>query len=101
MESWQQHGEDGNKTNEDMRPGKGEMFAIPYGALVPKGWKNLWTAGRCASAELPVTASKVKTTRPVTTALRPETYCFMQCFLDDPAWEYDTQRKFYTDQAPS
>ena len=38
--------------NEEMRPGRGEMFAIPYGALVPKGWKNLWTAGRCASADI-------------------------------------------------
>lgn len=38
--------------NEAMRPGRGEMFSIPYGALVPKGWKNLWTAGRCASADI-------------------------------------------------
>ena len=28
------------------------MFALPYGILVPKGWKNLWTAGRCASADV-------------------------------------------------
>ena len=34
------------------RPGKGEMFAMPYGIIVPKGWKNLWTAGRCASADV-------------------------------------------------
>ena len=38
--------------NEEMRPARGEMFAIPYGSLVPKGWKNLWTAGRCASADI-------------------------------------------------
>ena len=34
------------------RPRKGEMFSLPYGMLVPKGWKNLWTAGRCASADV-------------------------------------------------
>ena len=34
------------------RPRKGEMFAMPYGILVPKGWKNLWTAGRCASTDV-------------------------------------------------
>jgi len=38
--------------NELYRPAKGEMFSIPYGAIVPKGWKNLWTAGRCASADV-------------------------------------------------
>tara|TARA_B110000908_G_scaffold64590_1_gene78521 strand:+ start:993 stop:2501 length:1509 start_codon:yes stop_codon:yes gene_type:complete len=38
--------------NKLYRPDRGEMFSIPYGALVPKGWKNLWTAGRCASADV-------------------------------------------------
>jgi len=32
----------------------GESFGIPYGVLVPKGWKNLWVAGRCASADVKV-----------------------------------------------
>jgi hypothetical protein len=32
----------------------GECFGIPYGILVPKGWKNLWVAGRCASADVRV-----------------------------------------------
>lgn len=39
-------------SNKLYRPDRGEMFSIPYGALVPKGWKNLWTAGRCASADV-------------------------------------------------
>jgi hypothetical protein len=30
----------------------GESFGIPYGILVPKGWRNLWVAGRCASADV-------------------------------------------------
>jgi len=32
----------------------GEFFGIPYGVLVPKGWKNLWVAGRCASTDVKV-----------------------------------------------
>jgi hypothetical protein len=35
-----------------MPPGK--SFGIPYSILVPKGWHNLWVAGRCASADLQV-----------------------------------------------
>jgi len=32
----------------------GEMFGIPYSVLVPKGWSNLWVAGRCASSDVQV-----------------------------------------------
>ena len=35
----------------------GEYFGIPYSILVPKGWKNLWVAGRCASSDLRVHGS--------------------------------------------
>ncbi|MDF3056685.1 MAG: fumarate reductase [Rariglobus sp.] len=35
----------------------GEWFGIPYGILVPKGWKNLWVAGRCASSDVQVHGS--------------------------------------------
>ena len=30
----------------------GEHFGIPYGILVPKGWSNLWVAGRCTSSDV-------------------------------------------------
>jgi hypothetical protein len=33
------------------RLGHGEWFGIPYRILVPKGWKNLWVAGRCNSSD--------------------------------------------------
>jgi hypothetical protein len=32
----------------------GEYYGIPYGILVPKGWKNLWVAGRCVSTDVKV-----------------------------------------------
>ena len=35
----------------------GEWFGIPYGILVPKGWQNLWVAGRCASSDVKVHGS--------------------------------------------
>lgn len=35
----------------------GEYFGIPYGILVPRGWKNLWVAGRCASSDVAVHGS--------------------------------------------
>lgn len=35
----------------------GEYFGIPYGILVPKGWRNLWVAGRCNSSDVRVHGS--------------------------------------------
>ncbi len=37
--------------DETGRLGPGECFGIPYGIIVPKGWKNLWVAGRCNSSD--------------------------------------------------
>ena len=39
------------------RYGLGEYYGIPYGVLVPKGWKNLWVAGRCVSSDIKVQGS--------------------------------------------
>lgn len=36
------------------RPKKGECYGLPYGILVPKGWTNLWVAGRCNSSDVKV-----------------------------------------------
>jgi hypothetical protein len=35
-----------------MKPG--ECVGIPYGVTVPKGWKNLWVAGRAVSTDVAV-----------------------------------------------
>ncbi len=40
-----------------LRLGEGEWFGLPYGILVPKGWENLWVAGRCASSDVAVHGS--------------------------------------------
>ncbi|MDA3797462.1 MAG: FAD-dependent oxidoreductase [Kiritimatiellae bacterium] len=39
------------------RLGVGECFGIPYGIIVPKGWNNLWVAGRCNSSDIQVHGS--------------------------------------------
>lgn len=36
---------------ESGRLGAGESFGIPYRILVPRGWRNLWVAGRCNSSD--------------------------------------------------
>jgi len=39
------------------RLGEGECFGLPYRILVPKGWENLWAAGRCNSSDIQVHGS--------------------------------------------
>lgn len=36
------------------RLGAGEHYGLPYGILVPRGWENLWVAGRCNSSDVKV-----------------------------------------------
>jgi len=33
---------------------RGETYGLPYGILVPRGWGNLWVAGRCNSSDVEV-----------------------------------------------
>jgi len=46
--------------------GFGETYGLPYRILVPKGWRNLWVAGRCNSSDLKVHG-----------AIRDQPACFM------------------------
>jgi hypothetical protein len=39
------------------RLGVGECFGLPYGIIVPRGWRNLWVAGRCSSSDIRVHGS--------------------------------------------
>jgi len=41
----------------EAKPLPGERFGLPYGILVPKGWSNLWVAGRCNSSDVKVHGS--------------------------------------------
>ena len=46
-----------NEAFESGRLPVGTYFGIPYGILVPKGFKNLWVPGRAASADIKVQGS--------------------------------------------
>jgi hypothetical protein len=43
-----------NESHDRLKLRPGERFGLPYGILVPRGWKNLWVAGRCASSDVAV-----------------------------------------------
>ncbi|MBT7165644.1 MAG: FAD-dependent oxidoreductase, partial [Victivallales bacterium] len=53
IEQWQRF----EQEHDRMRLGQGECFGIPYRILVPKGWHNLWVAGRCNSSDVLVHGS--------------------------------------------
>ena len=44
----------------------GETYGLPYRILVPRGWQNLWAAGRCNSSDVEVHG-----------AIRDQPACFM------------------------
>lgn len=48
------------------RTGVGEYYGLPYGILVPRGWTNLWVAGRCNSSDIKLHG-----------AIRDQPACFM------------------------
>lgn len=43
--------------HESGRFAPGQCYGLPYGILVPRGWGNLWVAGRCASSDVEVHGS--------------------------------------------
>ncbi len=53
-EEYERFEEEHNKSG---RLGIGESFGIPYSILVPKGYDNLWVAGRCNSSDVKVHGS--------------------------------------------
>ncbi len=49
--------EEYKRWRQESRLKPGECFGIPYSILVPKGWTNLWVAGRCSSSDVQVHGS--------------------------------------------
>jgi hypothetical protein len=60
---WERYHKEFNKAD---RPAAGEVYGLPYGILVPRGWSNLWVAGRCNSSDVKVHG-----------AIRDQPACFM------------------------
>ncbi|MDR2774012.1 MAG: FAD-dependent oxidoreductase [Tannerella sp.] len=53
-EEYQRYRDEYTRTS---RLNPGEYFGIPYSILAPKGWTNLWVAGRCNSSDVKVHGS--------------------------------------------
>jgi hypothetical protein len=51
LAEWERFSQEKSKAG---RLNPGECFGIPYGVIVPQGWKNLWVAGRASSADVKV-----------------------------------------------
>ncbi len=51
LAEWQRFQQEHSRSG---RLNPGECFGLPYGIIVPKGSKNLWVAGRCASADVKI-----------------------------------------------
>jgi len=45
------HGRFGPRSNEYITIPEGKYYGVPYGCLIPKGFSNLFVAGRCLSAD--------------------------------------------------
>ena len=61
-EEWDRHSSESGYANAQGKEvssqySTGEYYGIPYGIIVPKGWKNFWVAGRCASSDVRVQGS--------------------------------------------
>jgi hypothetical protein len=92
-EEYQRYYEEFNQAD---RLKKGESYGIPYGVLVPKGWANLWAAGRCVSTDIKVNG-----------AIRDQPACYMlgqaagtaaaqSVRTGQPAYDLDTQQLVLT-----
>jgi hypothetical protein len=62
-EQWERYTDEFLKRD---RPKALEYYGLPYGILVPRGWENLWVAGRCNSSDVKVHG-----------AIRDQPACFM------------------------
>ncbi len=72
-----------------MKPG--ESVGLPYGMIVPKGWKNLWVAGRCASMDVDVHGAFRVQPAAVMMGQAAGTAAVESCRTGRPAAEIDTE----------
>jgi hypothetical protein len=69
---------------------KGECYGIPYGVTVPRGWRNLWVAGRCASSDVMVHGSLRVMPAAAMMGQAAGVAAVQSCRTDRPAAEVDT-----------
>ncbi|MDR1972873.1 MAG: FAD-dependent oxidoreductase [Treponema sp.] len=69
----------------------GECFGIPYSILVPRGFENLWAAGRCASSDVKVHGSIRVMPAAAMMGQAAGTAAVLSVRTGRPAWDLDTR----------
>jgi hypothetical protein len=76
--------------------GEGECYGIPYGVLAPKGWRNLWVAGRSVSCDSKVHGSIRAMPAGYMTGQAAGTAAVQSIETGQPACDLDTARLIET-----
>lgn len=80
-----------NEIWSDLAVPDGEVYGIPYGTLVPYGWKNLWVAGRPISVDVKVHGSTRQMTSCVMFGEAAGTAAVQSIRTGQPADDLDTE----------
>ena len=72
--------------------GEGDCLGIPYGILVPRGWSNLWVAGRCHSSDTKVHGSIRAQSAAYMMGQAAATAAVQSMATGEPACDLDTAR---------
>lgn len=70
----------------------GQSLGIPYSILVPKGWSNLWVAGRCHSSDTKVHGSIRAQSAAYMMGQAVGTAAVQSIATGEPACDLDTER---------
>jgi len=76
--------------------GEGNFLGVPYGILVPKGWINLWVAGRCHSSDTKVHGSIRAQSAAYMMGQAAATAAVQSIRTGEPACDLDTERLVVT-----
>jgi hypothetical protein len=71
--------------------GVGQSLGIPYSILVPKGWTNLWVAGRCHSSDTKVHGSIRAQSAAYMMGQAAGTAAVQSIATGQPAYDLDTE----------
>lgn len=72
--------------------GEGDCLGVPYGILVPRGWTNLWVAGRCHSSDTRVHGSIRAQSAAYMMGQAAATAAVQSIRTGEPACDLDTAR---------
>src|SRR5258708_11303715 len=76
--------------------GEGDCLGVPYGILVPKGWTNLWVAGRCHSSDTKVHGSIRAQSAAYMMGQAAATAAVQSIRTGEPACDLDTEQLVIT-----